>query len=183
MAEEIPEGLAIEPIWAIEATYGTDAAERRPAVRHEHLARIGRLRAAGTVIEAGGYADMSGSLLLVRAPDEAAALAIMRDDVYMRSGVWTRSGLGLSGASSGGRSSKRLIVPAGRTGSALSAARSATGNEIVIERSGRPLSARRVRQCEPVGLARLDRVRVARSDGSHGRRVARPGPPPSPASM
>jgi uncharacterized protein YciI len=32
---------------------------------------------------------MSGSLLLVRAPDEAAALAILKSDVYTRSGVWT----------------------------------------------------------------------------------------------
>jgi uncharacterized protein YciI len=28
-------------------------------------------------------------LLLVRAPDEAAALAILNSDVYARSGVWT----------------------------------------------------------------------------------------------
>ena len=89
MAEGIPEGLAIESIWAVEATYGPDAAERRPAVRYEHLERIGRLRATGTVVEAGGYADMSGSLLLVRAADEESALAILREDVYMRSGVWT----------------------------------------------------------------------------------------------
>jgi uncharacterized protein YciI len=32
---------------------------------------------------------MSGSLLLVRAADEESALAILREDVYMRSGVWT----------------------------------------------------------------------------------------------
>jgi len=89
MAGEIPEGLAIEPIWAIEATYGSDAAPRRPAVRQEHLTRIGELRAAGTIVEAGGYTDMSGSLFLVRAPDEAAALAILETDVYARSGVWT----------------------------------------------------------------------------------------------
>jgi uncharacterized protein YciI len=89
MAGEIPDGLAIEPVWAIEATYGPDAAERRPAVRQEHLGRIGQLRAAGTIVEAGGYADMSGSLLLVRAPDEAAAMAIVKSDVYTRSGVWT----------------------------------------------------------------------------------------------
>ena len=37
----------------------------------------------------GGYADMSGSLFLVRAPDEAAALSILKADVYTRSGVWT----------------------------------------------------------------------------------------------
>jgi uncharacterized protein YciI len=89
MAGEIPEGLAIEPMWAIEATYGPDAAERRPAVRHEHLARIAELRAAGIVVEAGGYTDMSGSLFLVRASDEEAALAIMKADVYTMSGVWT----------------------------------------------------------------------------------------------
>ena len=84
MAGEIPEGLAIETIWAVEATYGPDAAERRPAVRQEHLRR-----AAGTIVEAGGYADMSASLILVRAPDEASALAILKSDVYARSGVWT----------------------------------------------------------------------------------------------
>lgn len=89
MSGEIPEDLAIETIWAIEATYGPDAAERRPAVRQEHLKRIGELLAAGTIVEAGGYADMSASLLLVRAPDEASALAILQDDVYTRSGVWT----------------------------------------------------------------------------------------------
>ena len=54
MAGEIPDGLAIEPVWAIEATYGPDAVERRPAVRHE-----------------------------------AAALSILKADVYTRSGVWT----------------------------------------------------------------------------------------------
>jgi uncharacterized protein YciI len=89
MAGEVPDGLAIESIWVIEADYASDAAERRPAVRREHLSRIGELRAAGTVVEAGGFADMSGSLLLVRAPDEASALALMKADVYFRSGVWT----------------------------------------------------------------------------------------------
>ncbi len=88
MAPEIPEGLSIEQVWAIEATYAADAAERRPAVRAEHLARIGELRAAGVVVEAGAFADMSGSLILVRAQDEAAALEIAERDVYTRSGVW-----------------------------------------------------------------------------------------------
>jgi uncharacterized protein YciI len=89
VADAIPEGLAIERIWAIEATYAPDAAERRQAVRQEHLERMGRLRASGAIVEVGGYADMSGSLILLRAPDEAAALAILADDVYTRSGVWT----------------------------------------------------------------------------------------------
>lgn len=89
MTGEIPEGLAIEQVWAIEASYAADAVQRRPAVRAEHLARIGELRAAGTVVEAGAYRDMGGSLILVRASDEAAALALAESDVYARSGVWS----------------------------------------------------------------------------------------------
>ena len=89
MAGEIPEGLAFEQIWVVEAAYATDAAERRKAVRAEHLARIAALREDGTVIEAGGFADMSGSLILLRAPSEDEALATVRADIYFRSGVWT----------------------------------------------------------------------------------------------
>ena len=88
MAGEIPEGLSIEQIWAIEATYAADAAERRPAVRAEHLARIAELRALGIVVEAGAFADMSGSLILVRARDEAETLELAQRDVYTRAGVW-----------------------------------------------------------------------------------------------
>ena len=89
MASEIPDGLAVEGVWVVEADYAVDAAERRPAVRAEHLTRIGELLASGTIILAGAYSDMSGSLLVVRAPDEEAALAVVRDDVYVRAGVWT----------------------------------------------------------------------------------------------
>lgn len=89
MTGGIPASLAIESVWAVEADYAPDAAERRPAVRAEHLERIGRLMAAGTVILAGAYADMSGSYVVLRAPDETSALAIVKDDVYVRAGVWT----------------------------------------------------------------------------------------------
>ncbi len=89
MAGEIPEDLAIEPIWVVEATYGPDAAQRRDAVRAEHLRRVGDLLAAGTYLEAGGYLDFTSALLFVRAPDEAAAIALVSDDVYTRTGVWT----------------------------------------------------------------------------------------------
>jgi uncharacterized protein YciI len=88
MAGEIPDGLVIEQIWVVEATYGPDAAERRPAVRAQHLARIAELRASGTILEAGGFADMSGSLLLLRAASEGAALALVEEDVYFRTQVW-----------------------------------------------------------------------------------------------
>ena len=88
MPAELPNGIAIEPVFAIEATYAPDAAETRPAFRAEHVARVAALKDAGVVIEAGAFADMSSSLLLVHADDEAAAREIAATDVYMRNGVW-----------------------------------------------------------------------------------------------
>jgi len=40
------------------------------------------------VVEAGGYTDLSTALVLIRAESAEAALAVARDDVYLRSGVW-----------------------------------------------------------------------------------------------
>jgi uncharacterized protein YciI len=91
MSTEIPDGVALEPVFVIEATYAPDAAETRPAHRPTHLARIAELRRDGVVLEAGAYPDLSGSLLLVRATDADAALAIARADVYMREGVWVEA--------------------------------------------------------------------------------------------
>jgi len=91
MSAEIPQGIAIEQIFLVEVTYGPDAAGRRPLFRVEHLTRIAALRAAGTVIEAGGCSDFSASYLLVRAPDEAAVDALIAADVYTRNGVWQRA--------------------------------------------------------------------------------------------
>ena len=91
MAHEIPDGIVMEPVFVIEASYAPDAAETRPAHRPEHLARIAALREAGVVIEAGAYPDLSSSLLLVRAPDADAARAIAADDVYLREGVWVET--------------------------------------------------------------------------------------------
>lgn len=85
---EIPEGLSVEPVWIVEAPYTRDAEKRRPRVRREHLERIGRLLADGTLIEAGGYADFSSAILIVRAKTAEDALELVRDDVYLRSGVW-----------------------------------------------------------------------------------------------
>jgi len=88
MANDMPGTVTIEPVFMIEGTYAPDAAETRPRVRPQHLARLAELMAEGVVIEAGAFADLSSSLVLVRVADEAAALAIARDDVYMREGVW-----------------------------------------------------------------------------------------------
>lgn len=89
MTDELPPGVAIETIYVVEGTYGPDAAERRTPVRAEHLERVARLRDEGTILEAGGFTDFSGSIILVRAPDADAALALFADDVYIRTGVWT----------------------------------------------------------------------------------------------
>jgi uncharacterized protein YciI len=79
---------SIESIWFVEATYAPDAAETRTPFRAEHLAGVAARRAAGTYIEAGAFGDVSASIVLVRADSEEAALAIVRDDVYLRNGVW-----------------------------------------------------------------------------------------------
>lgn len=90
-SSEIPPGVTVETVFLVEARYTPEAAERRPAVRAEHLTRIAELRRAGTVIEAGAYADgLSSSILLLRAADEEAALAVARADVYHKAGVWDR---------------------------------------------------------------------------------------------
>ena len=91
MAQEIPDGIVMEPVFIIEATYGPDAAQLRPPHRPTHLARIAALRASGVVLEAGAFPDLSGSLLIVRAADADAALAIAREDVYLREGVWVEA--------------------------------------------------------------------------------------------
>ena len=79
---------SLENVWVVQATYAPDAAETRVPFRSRHLARIATLKAAGTIIEAGAFLDMSGSLLMVRAEDEAAAIEIARQDIYMQNGVW-----------------------------------------------------------------------------------------------
>lgn len=88
MSDDTAPAPAIENVWVVEATYAPDAAETRAPIRPAHLARIAALKADGTIVEAGGYLDMSGSLLIVRAADEAAAIDIVREDIYMQHGVW-----------------------------------------------------------------------------------------------
>ncbi|MCU0504515.1 MAG: YciI family protein [Chloroflexi bacterium] len=85
---EIPPGVGVEQVWALEATYAPDGAEARAPYRAEHLERIARLTRAGIVIEAGAFTDVSRSIVLLRAESEEAALAIAREDPYTREGVW-----------------------------------------------------------------------------------------------
>jgi|SRR6187551_1984465 uncharacterized protein len=78
----------IETVWFIEATYAPDGAETRIPFRAEHIARAAELKAAGTIVEIGAFTDVSGAVILVRAESEAAALDIIRADVYVKNGVW-----------------------------------------------------------------------------------------------
>jgi hypothetical protein len=79
---------AIEPVWLVEATCAPDAAETRVPFRAEHIARLRTLKSQGTVVEVGAFADVSASIVIVRATDEQAALDVCRADVYLRNGVW-----------------------------------------------------------------------------------------------
>ena len=89
MTSEFPPGVQIETAFLVEAQYTPEAAERRPAVRFEHLTRVAELRRRGTIIEGGAYSDaLTSSIMLVRAEDAPAALAIARADVYVKAGVW-----------------------------------------------------------------------------------------------
>lgn len=88
MTEPAVPAHALETVWIVEATYAPDAAETRVPLRGRHLARIASLKAEGTIVEAGAFLDMSASMLMVRAVDEAAAIEVARGDIYMQQGVW-----------------------------------------------------------------------------------------------
>jgi len=86
---EVPPGVTIETVWAIEATYASDVVERRAPVRAQHLERIAQLQRDGVVIAGGAFADLSGSLILARLRDEVAVREFIEGDVYWSAGVWT----------------------------------------------------------------------------------------------
>jgi uncharacterized protein YciI len=85
---ELPNGVTVETVYAVEISYSPEAQAKRPAVRIEHLTRVARLLAQGTLIEAGGFLDWKSALLIFRAGSEQEAIDHIRDDVYLRSGVW-----------------------------------------------------------------------------------------------
>ena len=92
MTQEIPDGIVMEPVFVIEATYAPDAAETRPPHPADPPGPDrGAARGRRSSWRRAAYPDMSGSLLLVRAADADAALALAREDVYMREGVWVEA--------------------------------------------------------------------------------------------
>ncbi|MFY1653899.1 YciI family protein [Solwaraspora sp. WMMB762] len=81
--------MKFEPTYLVTARYAADAAQRRGPHRSAHLDRVATLLADGTALVAGAYADLSASVLIVRAADAAAARAVCEADPYWRHGVWT----------------------------------------------------------------------------------------------
>jgi uncharacterized protein YciI len=87
---EIPEGVEIVQVWAIEADFAPDGEARRRPVRHAHLANLARLMREGVVIVAGAVGNVESAFILVRVADEAAARDLAEHDVYWSSGTWAR---------------------------------------------------------------------------------------------
>ncbi|HEX6499107.1 MAG TPA: YciI family protein [Micromonosporaceae bacterium] len=81
--------VRFQPTFLIRAEYCADAAQAREPYRDRHLEGVARLLASGTALVAGAMADLSASVLVVRADDAQAARALAESDVYWRNGVWT----------------------------------------------------------------------------------------------
>ena len=88
MSEQASTIPALEPVWLVEAKYVANAAEARAPFRAAHLARLAELKERGVVVEAGAYADLSASVVVLRAATEDEALDLCRADVYWQNGVW-----------------------------------------------------------------------------------------------
>jgi len=73
---------------------GTDegALERRMGVRDNHLSGISTLRRSNNFISGGAILDdngkMIGSMVLYEFPDRAALDAMLKDEPYIKAGVW-----------------------------------------------------------------------------------------------
>ncbi|MFF0824807.1 YciI family protein [Micromonospora haikouensis] len=81
--------LRFEPTYLVTAAFAADAAARREPHRAAHLAHVRALLADGTALVAGARADLTASVLVLRAADATAARALVEQDPYWRHGVWT----------------------------------------------------------------------------------------------
>jgi len=72
----------------VELDFASDAAQRRPPFREEHLDHIDRLLRAGTILGAGALADLSGSIVVTAGADRAAARRLISENAYVREGIW-----------------------------------------------------------------------------------------------
>ncbi len=62
--------------------------EKRPVLRDDHLAHIGKVHDRGRVVLAGPFTDGAGSLIVIRAESLEAARAIADADPYVTGGVF-----------------------------------------------------------------------------------------------
>ncbi len=80
------------PLFVLTCLDKPDSLDLRMATRQAHLAwvggRIDELKLGGPFLDAAG--DMAGSLIILDAPDLAAAQAFSAEDPYTRAGLWAR---------------------------------------------------------------------------------------------
>lgn len=73
-------------IYAVEYHYVTDRDEEMATVRPSHRAFNAGLADEGSLIAAGPYVGTHDALIVVRAEDEAGALALLEDDPFQQRG-------------------------------------------------------------------------------------------------
>ena len=69
---------------------GPDGARLRPTVRPAHLENLKPLIDQGRLVIGGPFTDGSGSLMIVDMETEAEAVEFIRNDPYMKQGVFER---------------------------------------------------------------------------------------------
>lgn len=73
-------------IYAVEYRYVTDQDEEMAKVRPSHRAFNGRLADRGLLLAAGPHPGTHEALIVVRAEDEAGALALLEEDPFQQAG-------------------------------------------------------------------------------------------------
>ncbi len=73
-------------VYAVEYRYVTDRDEEMAGVRPSHRAFNAGLAEKGRLLAAGPYAGGHDALIIVRAEDEAGALALLEDDPFNQAG-------------------------------------------------------------------------------------------------
>ena len=73
-------------IYAVEYHYVTDRDEEMAELRPSHRAFNGALADRGLLLAAGPYVGTHDALIVVRADDEAGALALLEDDPFHKAG-------------------------------------------------------------------------------------------------
>ena len=81
-----PYAEVMSKIYAVEYHYVTDKDEEMAAVRPSHRAFNGQLADEGRLLAAGPYVGAHDALIVVRADDEASALALLEEDPFQQAG-------------------------------------------------------------------------------------------------